>query len=137
VLIHRRIILVRSENASKTARQETEKQLRVLETAIQKHIELTKIQQDDALQRRKEIESLEDEDEEDDGQRILAIRETEEQSRLLEADQSASGVVSQILSTLSVPRGNTYSIDFSHSHNEGGLQIGHSAGTINWNGSRT
>ncbi|KAJ6013159.1 hypothetical protein N7522_003514 [Penicillium canescens] len=131
------IILVRSENASKTKRQETEKQLRVLETAIQKHIELTKIQQDEALQRRKDLESLEDEDEEDDGQRTLAIRETEEQSRLLEADQSASGIVSQILSTLSVPRGNTYTIDFSNSHNHGGLQIGHSAGTINWNGSRT
>jgi hypothetical protein len=57
--------------------------------------------------------------------------------RLLEADQTASGVVSQILSELSIPElGNTYEITFSGSHNSG-MQIGHSTGTINWNGSRT
>ncbi|KAJ6070597.1 Cytochrome P450 [Penicillium canescens] len=135
------IILVRSENASKNAQYETEKQLRNLEIAIQEHIELTKRDHDEALQRQKEIESPEDEDEDEDedggAQRTLAIQEIEKQSRLLEADQNASGVVSQILSNLLVPEaGSNYNIDFSGSRNWG-VQIGHSAGTVNWNGSRT
>ncbi|KAJ5885811.1 hypothetical protein N7504_011647 [Penicillium tannophilum] len=36
------IIFVRSENAHKNTRQETEKQLRILEAAIQEHIKLTR-----------------------------------------------------------------------------------------------
>ncbi|KAJ5085225.1 Cytochrome P450 [Penicillium argentinense] len=132
-------IQVRSETASKIARQEIEKQLQILESAIWEHIDLTKRNQDEALRRKKELESLEDEYEDEDGgaQRTLAIQETEMQSRLLEADQTASGVVSQILSKLSIPEvSNTYNTTFSGSNNRG-IQIGHSTGTINWNGSRT
>ncbi|KAJ5372538.1 Cytochrome P450 [Penicillium concentricum] len=132
------VILVRSENASKTARQETEKQLRALENAIQEHIELTKRKQDETLQRKKELET-EDEDEDEDGgaQRTLAIQEIEERSRVLEANQTATMAVSQTLLKLSVAQvGNTYNTDFSGSTNNG-LQIGHSVGTINWNSVRS
>ncbi|KAJ5237918.1 Cytochrome P450 [Penicillium chrysogenum] len=133
------VILVRSENMSKTARQEMANQLRILETAIQEHIALTNGKRDEALQRKKELESVGDENEDEDGgaQRTLAIRETEEQSRLLEADQTSCGVVSQLLLRLSPSQaGNSYSVVFSGSHNTG-IQIGHSAGTINWGDSRT
>ena len=53
-------------------------------------------------QKRKDELQEEPEDEEDDGaQRALAIKEVEEQSRLLEADQVSSGVVfSQVHSKL-------------------------------------
>ncbi|OQD78902.1 hypothetical protein PENANT_c073G10122 [Penicillium antarcticum] len=98
------IILVRSESASKAARHETKKQLQVLETAIQKHVELTTKQQAEVLQRRRDLQSLDDEDDEDDGQRLLTIQETKAQSHFLAADQAACEVVSQILSTLAVPR---------------------------------
>ena len=124
---------------SKTARQETEKQLRFLENAIQEHSKVTKRKQDEALQRKNTLENPEGEDEDDDGgaQRTLAIQETKEQARLLEDDQTASRIVSQILSKLSIPEaGNIYEVTFSGSHNSG-MQIGHSTGTINWNGSRT
>lgn len=133
------IILIRSEHASKTARQRTEKQLRFLKKAIQEHINITKRKQDEALQRKNALENPEDEDEDDDSgaQRTLAIQETKEQARLLEDDRAASGIVSQILSKLSIPvAGNTYEVTFSGSHNSG-MQIGHSTGTINWNGSGT
>ncbi|OQE37119.1 hypothetical protein PENCOP_c010G00463 [Penicillium coprophilum] len=134
------VILVRSENASKAARQETEKQLRVIETDIKEHIELTKKMQDETLQRKKELESSVDEDEEEDedggAQRTLAIQEVEKQSRVLEANQIAYVAVSQILSKLSVAQvGNTYYTDFSGSTNHG-LQVGHSTGTLNWNSFR-
>ena len=105
-----------------------------LEKAIQEHIDLTKRQQDEAQKRQEELQE-EPEDEEDGGaQRTLAIREVEEQSRLLEADQASSGVVSsQLRSRLSGQEsGNTYSAVFSGSNNSG-MQIGYSAGTVNWN----
>lgn len=67
----------------------------------------------------------------------MAIQETKQQARLLEADQTASEIVSQILSELTIPDdGNKYAISFSGSYNKG-MQIGHSTGTINWNGSRS
>ncbi|KAJ5320681.1 hypothetical protein N7508_000964 [Penicillium antarcticum] len=136
MLILRRIILVRSESASKAARHETKKQLQVLETAIQKHVELTTKQQAEVLQRRRDLQSLDDEDDEDDGQRLLTIQETKAQSHFLAADQAACEVVSQILSTLAVPRVSTYNTNFSHSHNEG-IKIGHNTSTITWNSGRT
>jgi hypothetical protein len=62
------------------------------------------------------------------------MKEVEEQSRFLEADQAASGVVSsQMHSRLLGQRsGNTYSAVFSGSNNSG-MQVGYGAGTINWN----
>jgi hypothetical protein len=130
---------VRSENISKATRQKIEKQLQILENTIQEHIKLIKRKHDEALQRQNELENLEDEDKDDDGgaQRTLAIQETKEQARVLEADQTASENISQMLSKLSFPEvGNVYSINFSNSHNSG-IQIGHSTGTINWNGNRS
>jgi hypothetical protein len=69
------------------------KQMQTLETKIQEHLDLTKKQQDEAQERRRELQE-EPEDEEDGGaQRTLAIKETEEQARLLEANQVSCGVV--------------------------------------------
>jgi hypothetical protein len=97
--------------------------------------------QGDALQRREELQIPEDENEDEDGgaQRTLAIQEIDEQSRLLEADQASLKVVSQTISNLSIRDAgnahNTYKTTFSGRNS--GVQIGHSTGTINWNGSRT
>ncbi|KAJ5660889.1 uncharacterized protein N7484_000261 [Penicillium longicatenatum] len=135
------MILTRSENTSKTAWQQTEKQLRVLGTAVQEHMEITQRKQGDALQRKNELESPEDESEDDDGgaQRTLAIQEIDERLRLLEADQTASKVVSHSISKLSIREvGNahsTYNTTFSGDNK--GIQIAHSTAPINWNGSRT
>lgn len=76
-------------------------QLKILETKIQEHLDFTKEQQEENQKRKEELQE-EPEDEEDDGaQRALTIKEVEEQSRLLEADQVSSGVVfSQIHSKL-------------------------------------
>ena len=64
-----------------------------LETKIQEHLNLTKRQQDEAQRRKRELQE-EPEDEEDGGaQPTLAIKEVEVQSRVLEADQVACGVV--------------------------------------------
>ncbi|OQE09546.1 hypothetical protein PENVUL_c006G04981 [Penicillium vulpinum] len=117
------IIIVRCENASKTAREETEKQLRALETSIQEHIELTKRKQDEALQHKEELENpeYESEDEDHDAQRALAIPEIEEQSRVLEADQTASRAVYQLLSKLIMA--STSFRDLNH-HVQIGVQIG-------------
>ena len=99
--------------------------------AIQGHIDLTKRQQDEAQKCKEELQE-EPEDGEDGGaQRTLAIREVEEQSRLLEADQVSSGAVSsQLRSKLSGQEsGNACSAVFSGSNNMG-MQIGYSAGTV-------
>lgn len=130
-------IQIRSENASATAREETKKQLLLLGTSIQENTELIKRKQDGALQRKKELESPEDEDEDEDGgaQRTLAIQETEQQSRVLEAEQTASGAVSEIISKFSVPQvTNAYNNYFSGSNS--GVQVGHSTGTINFTSPR-
>ncbi|KOS40824.1 hypothetical protein ACN38_g8322 [Penicillium nordicum] len=131
-------ILIRSENASTTSREETKKQLLVLESSIQENTELIKRKQDEALQRKKELESPEDEDEDDDGgaQRALAIQETEQQSRVLEAEQTASKAVSQVLSKLTFsPVATTYHNSFSGGNT--GVQVGHSTGTINFTSTRS
>ena len=90
------------------------------------------------MQRKKELENPEDEDEDEDGgaQRTLAIQETEQQSRVLEDEQTASKAVSEIISKLSVPQvTNAYNNYFSSGNS--GVQVGHSTGTINWTSSRT
>lgn len=72
------------------------KQLQALEAKIQGHMDLTKRQQDESLQRKRELEEEpgDEGDEEDTGaQQTLAIREVGEQSRLLEADQVSCGVI--------------------------------------------
>ena len=101
---------------------------------IQEHIVLTKRQRDEAQKRKEELQD-EPEDEEDGGaQRTLAIREVEERSRLLEADQVSSGTVSsQLRSKLSGQEsGNTYSAVFSGSNNMG-MQVSYTAGTVYFN----
>ncbi|KAF7521785.1 hypothetical protein PCG10_007882 [Penicillium crustosum] len=130
-------ILIRSENTSTTAREETKKQLLIIEASIQENTQLIKRKQEEALQRKTELESPEDEDEDEDGgaQRALAIQEIEQQSRVLEVEQTASTAVSELISKFSVPQPtNAYNIYFSGCHNKG-IQVGHSTGTINFTSS--
>ncbi|PCG88134.1 Hypothetical protein PENO1_111970 [Penicillium occitanis (nom. inval.)] len=128
-----RLVQLRSEHTSKINREEQNTRLQNLEKAIQEHIILINKQHKAALERQEEFQE-EPEDEDDDGaQRTLAIKEVEEQSRLLESDQSASGVLASQLRALSQGQhvGNTYSATFTGSHNSG-MQIGYSAGPITW-----
>ena len=78
---------------SETDHENVKRQLQTLETKIQERLDLTKRQQDQALERKRALEE-EPEDEDDDGaQRTLAMKEVKQQSRLLEADQVSCGVV--------------------------------------------
>jgi hypothetical protein len=87
------MIQLRSEKASETDRDNVRRQLQTLETKIQEHLNLTQRQQDQAQERKNALEE-ELEDEEDNGaQRTLAMKEIEQQSRLLEANQVSCGVV--------------------------------------------
>jgi isocitrate lyase len=93
-------------------------------------VDLTKKQQEEA---KKRIEELQEEpvDEEDDGaQRTLAIKEVEEQSRLLKADLDSSKVVSsQVRSRLpDQETGNTGIVTFGD-HNSG-FQAGNVSGGV-------
>jgi hypothetical protein len=84
---------LRSKKMSQADRENAKGQLQTLETKIQRHLNLTKRQQEEAEKRKQELQE-EPEDEEDSGaQQTLAIKEIEEQSRLLEADQVPCGVV--------------------------------------------
>ena len=87
------------------------------------------------VQNRKEQLSKEPEEEEDDdgAQRNLAIQEVEEQSRLLEADESFANAVSlRLRAKLSGQEsGNTYSGIISGTNYEG-LQLVNNTGTLNW-----
>ncbi|KAH7344304.1 hypothetical protein BKA66DRAFT_434342 [Pyrenochaeta sp. MPI-SDFR-AT-0127] len=86
-------VQLRSEYTSKADREEVKSQLQALEGAVQEHINLTKKEQDDAQRRKDELQE-EPEGEEDGGvQRTLALKEVEEQSRLLQADQDSSEVL--------------------------------------------
>ena len=133
--------MVRSGNKSQTLWQQTEKQLQVLGTAVQEHMVITERKQGDALQRKKELESPDDESEDEDGgaQRTLAIQQIDERLRLLEIDQAVSKVVSHSIAKLSIREASnehsTYNTTFAGSNN--GVQVVHSTGTINWNASRT
>jgi hypothetical protein len=87
------MVQLRSEKTTETDRENVKGQLQILETNIQEHLDLTWRQQDQAQERKKALED-EPEDEEDSGaQRTLAIKEVEQQSRLLEADQVSCGVI--------------------------------------------
>jgi hypothetical protein len=87
------MVQLRSEKTSEVNRENVKKQLQTLETKIQEHLDLTKRQQGEAQERKREL--LEELEDEDDGgaQLMLAIKEVEEQSRLLEADQVSCRVV--------------------------------------------
>ncbi len=68
-------------------------QLQTLEKAAQQHLELTKTTQS-AIERQKlELEQDVDHASDDDDQQEFAMKEIEEQARLLEADQISSGVI--------------------------------------------
>jgi hypothetical protein len=87
------MVQLQSEKTFETNRENVKRQLQTLETKIQEHLDLTKRQQDQALERKRALED-ESEDEEDGGaQRTLTIKEIEQQSRLLEANQVSCGVV--------------------------------------------
>ncbi|PZD29772.1 hypothetical protein A1F96_04896 [Pyrenophora tritici-repentis] len=87
------MVQLRSEKTSETDRENVKRQLQTLKAKIQEHLDLTKRQQDQALERRRALED-EPEDEEDGGaQRTLAVKEVDQQSRLLEADQVSCGVI--------------------------------------------
>lgn len=94
------MVQLRSEKLSETNREGLKQQLQNLEAKIEEHLDFTGKQQAEAQKRTQELQE-ESEDEEDGGaQRTLVIREIEERSRLLEADQVSSGVVfSQARST--------------------------------------
>lgn len=93
MLTSQSMVQLRSEKTSEVDREDVRKQLQALEAKIQEHLNLTKRQQEEAEERRQALQE-EPEDEEDGGaQRTLAIKEVEEQSRLLEADQVSCGVV--------------------------------------------
>lgn len=93
MLTFERMVQLRSEKLSEIDRENLKGQLQTLETKIQEHFDLTKKQQDETQERKRELQ-VEPGDEEDGGaQRILAIQEVEKQSRLLEADQLSCGVV--------------------------------------------
>lgn len=97
------------------------------------------MQQNKAQKRKEELQKeLEDgEDEEDSGEQTPAVAEVEAQARFLEAEQAASRFISSRVQSrlLDKDGGGTYSTVFSGNNNSG-VQIGYSAGTINWNTSR-
>ncbi len=126
-----RIVQYRSEHTSATDHEELKKQLEILNRTVEEHIDLTKRQQSEAERRKEELQE-EPEDEDDGGaQRVLAISEVEERSRLLKTDQlSSEAISSQLRSVLSGQRsGSTYSVVFSGANNRG-MQIGYSEGPI-------
>lgn len=84
---------MKSEKASGADREHVKRQLQILETKIQEHLDLTKRQQNEAQQRKLELEEEPEDEIDDDSQRMLAVREVEEQLRILEADQVSCGVV--------------------------------------------
>jgi hypothetical protein len=130
----RRIVQYRSEHTSATDREELKKQIEILNRTVEEHIDLTKRQQSEAERRKEELQE-EPEDEDDGGaQRVLAISEVEERSRLLKTDQlSSEAISSQLRSVLSGQKtGSTYSAVFLGANNRG-MQIGYSEGPITFN----
>lgn len=67
-------------------RENAKGQLQTLETKTQGHFDLIKRQQEEAEKRKQELEEEPDDKEDGGAQRTLAIKEIEEQSRLLEAN---------------------------------------------------
>lgn len=76
-------------------------QLQTLEKAVREHVEVTKRAQSELERQKLELEQNSDDGGDDDAQQELAMKEIEEQSRLLQADQISSGVTfSQVHSRL-------------------------------------
>ncbi|RAO74323.1 uncharacterized protein BHQ10_010335 [Talaromyces amestolkiae] len=127
------LVQLRSEHTSKIDRDKLDTRLQNLEKAIQEHITLICRQHKDALERQEELQEEPEDEDVNGAQRTLAIREVEEQSRLLESDQTASEVISSQLRAMIQGQhgGNTYSAAFSGGHNSG-MQFGYSTGPINW-----
>lgn len=97
-------------------------------------MDLTKTLHNEAQKRKEQLSKEPEEEEDDDGaQRNLAMQEVEEQSRLLEADESfANAVSSRLRAKLSGQEsGNTYSGTISGS-NYKGMQLVNNTGNINW-----
>lgn len=103
-----------------------------LEKAIQDHVDLTKKQQKDAENRKEELQKEPAYEEDDGAQRTLAIKEVEEQSRLLAADEAASKVVSsQVRSRLpEQAAGQEISNTVTFGDQNSGFQVGVSNGPI-------
>jgi hypothetical protein len=60
---------------------------------IQTHLKITKEMHDEAQKRKQELQEVPEDEEDGGAQRTLAIKEVDEQSRLLEADQVSCGVI--------------------------------------------
>ena len=90
-----RLIQIRSEQSVNADRQSTKQQLQVLETKIEAHIGLTQQLSGEISERRGrlEVQVAEAEDDAQENGGILAIREVEEQARILEEDSVSSGVM--------------------------------------------
>ena len=123
-----------SSSASDAHHDELKQRLQALESSVQQHVDLTRTLRDEAEKRKEQLGKEPEEDEDDDGaQRNLAIQEVEEQSRLLEADESfANAISSRLRVKLSGQEsGNTYSGTISGT-NYKGMQLVNNTGTFNW-----
>ncbi|KAH7398315.1 hypothetical protein BKA66DRAFT_605413 [Pyrenochaeta sp. MPI-SDFR-AT-0127] len=87
------MVQIRSEKTSEADREILKKQLQTLEMKIQQHLDLTKKQHEEAQGRKQEHQDEPEEEEDGGAQRTLAIKEVEEQLRLLKANQISSGVL--------------------------------------------
>ncbi|KAI1743228.1 hypothetical protein F4680DRAFT_445106 [Xylaria scruposa] len=88
-----------AQHRSKTEHKELEDQLLALQKAIEEHLVLTNEQHFEVQRRREDLQEVSEDEEDDGAQRTLAIKEVEEQSRLLEDDQISSGsILSQVQS---------------------------------------
>ena len=89
----RSLIQLRSEQTSLADRKSLMEQFQTLEKTIQEHVEVTKAAQSAVERQKLGLEQNFDDEGDDDAQHELAMREVEEESRLLEADQVSSGVI--------------------------------------------
>lgn len=88
-----RLVQFQSERTSNVEREDLKRQWLTLETTIQEHLTLAKKQQDEGQQRLTELHEQSEDEDDALAQRALAIKEIEEQARLLEADQVSCGVL--------------------------------------------
>lgn len=92
-LIPSSVVQLRSEHTAKADREEIKYRIQSLGRAVRLHIILTEEDQKQAQKREEEL-GEEPEDEEDGGaQRTLALKEVEEQLRLLKVDLKSSEVL--------------------------------------------
>jgi hypothetical protein len=89
------LVQICSERSSSADQQSTKQQLQVLETKIEAHLELTQQMSSTAIERRGQLQvqvvEAEDDAQENDG--TLAIREVDEQALILEEAVVSSGVM--------------------------------------------